>query len=43
LLEQKETKIQDNSPTNIYPAETSQNVGSHRIAKISRTITSVCI
>jgi len=42
LLEQKETKIQGNSPTPIYPAEASLNGGSHRIAKISRTITNVC-
>jgi hypothetical protein len=33
LLEQKETKIQDNSPTTIYPAKASRNGGSHRIAK----------
>jgi hypothetical protein len=42
LLEQKETKIQGNSPTSIYPAGATQNGGSHRIAKTSRTITNVC-
>jgi hypothetical protein len=42
LLEQKETKIQGERPTPIYPAESSQNGGSHSFAKISRTITNVC-
>jgi hypothetical protein len=42
LLEQKETKIQDNSPTSIYPAEAFLNGGSLRIAKASHTITNVC-
>jgi len=42
LLEQKETKIQGNSPTTIYPSEASPNGGSLRIAKSIRTITNVC-
>jgi hypothetical protein len=41
FLEKKEPKIQDNSPTTIYPAKASLNGGSHRIAKASRTITNV--
>jgi hypothetical protein len=41
LLEQKETKIQDETPTSISPAQICPNGGSHRFAKISRTITNV--
>ncbi|MES2513339.1 MAG: hypothetical protein V4580_04315 [Bacteroidota bacterium] len=42
FLEEKETKIQGNSPTPICPVAPSQNGSPHRIAKISRTITNVC-
>jgi len=41
LLEQKETKIQGNSPTTICPALAPQKGGSLRIAKASRTPTKV--
>jgi hypothetical protein len=42
LLEQKETKIQGERPTSIYPAISSQNGGSLSFAKNNRTITNVC-
>ncbi|MES2761848.1 MAG: hypothetical protein V4677_06565 [Bacteroidota bacterium] len=42
LLEQKETKIQGERPTSIYPAVAPQNGGSLSFAKSNRTITNVC-